>query len=91
MAVEQRERRVTEDGIQAAASGALRGIKDTRTPMVYIVLAYWVLGIPLSWWLGIEQGQRGEGIWIGLIVGLTAAAASLTLRFHRRSSTPGNP
>lgn len=79
------------DGIQAAAAGALRGIKDTRTPMVIIVLAYWVLGIPLSWWLGIEQGQRGPGIWIGLIIGLTVAAVGLGWRFHRKTapSAPG--
>jgi MATE family multidrug resistance protein len=75
------------DGAQAAAAGALRGIKDTRTPMVVIILAYWALGIPMSWWLGIELGQRGEGIWIGLIVGLTVAAAGLALRFHWRSRT----
>ncbi|MEM9302848.1 MAG: MATE family efflux transporter [Pseudomonadota bacterium] len=73
------------DGFQIAAAGALRGIKDTRIPLVIMVLAYWVFGIPLSYTLGISLGGRGAGIWIGLIGGLTVAAVALLWRFNRLS------
>ena len=71
------------DGLQVAAAGALRGIKDTRRPLVYMILAYWVAGIPLSYFLGIHIGKQGAGIWIGLIAGLSVAALTLNLRFGR--------
>ncbi|MDX1569150.1 MAG: MATE family efflux transporter [Xanthomonadales bacterium] len=69
------------DGAQVAAAGALRGIKDTRIPLLLMVVAYWIVGIPLSYYLGIKLGGRGAGIWIGLIVGLTIAAGALLWRF----------
>ena len=65
------------DGFQVAAAGALRGIKDTRVPLVFMILAYWIVGIPLSYQLGIRMGHQGAGIWIGLIVGLSVAAIAL--------------
>ncbi len=71
------------DGLQAASGGALRGLKDTRLPAVITVLAYWGLGMPLGWWLGIHRGGGAPGMWIGLIAGLTAAALLLTWRFVR--------
>lgn len=70
------------DGFQVAAAGALRGIKDTRIPLVFMVLAYWIVGIPLCYLLGIRMGHQGAGIWIGLIVGLSIAAIALMSRFH---------
>ncbi|MFA5683450.1 MAG: MATE family efflux transporter [Lysobacteraceae bacterium] len=73
------------DGLQAASGGALRGLKDTRVPMVITVLAYWCVGMPLGWWLGIAQGAGPQGMWIGLIAGLSVAAVLLTLRFSRLS------
>jgi len=69
------------DGLQAASGGALRGLKDTRLPMVITVVSYWGVGMPLGWWLGIAQGQGAPGMWIGLIGGLSAAAVLLTWRF----------
>jgi multidrug resistance protein, MATE family len=72
------------DGLQAASGGALRGLKDTRVPMVITIVAYWGLGLPLGWWLGIERGGGAPAMWIGLIVGLSAAALLLTLRFVRK-------
>jgi len=69
------------DGLQAASGGALRGIKDTRIPMVITLLSYWGIGMPLGWWLGIVQGQGAAGMWIGLIGGLSAAAILMTWRF----------
>lgn len=69
------------DGIQAASAGALRGLKDTRLPAIITVLSYWGLGMPLGYWMGIVQGQGAHGMWYGLILGLSAAALMLTIRF----------
>ncbi|MEM7704154.1 MAG: MATE family efflux transporter [Pseudomonadota bacterium] len=69
------------DGIQVAAAAALRGLKDTTIPMIIMIGSYWMVGIPLSYYLGIIAGRSGSGIWIGLITGLTVAAVALTLRF----------
>ncbi|HBK56549.1 MAG TPA: MATE family efflux transporter [Xanthomonadales bacterium] len=72
------------DGLQALAGGALRGIKDTRIPMLYTAVAYWGLGMPLGALLGLGLGWGPQGLWAGLILGLTAAAALLGGRFLRR-------
>lgn len=71
------------DGLQALSAGALRGLKDTRVPMVITVLSYWGLGLPLGAWLGLHQGLGAPGLWTGLIVGLSAAAMLLGWRFWR--------
>ncbi|WGH78994.1 MATE family efflux transporter [Jannaschia ovalis] len=71
------------DAAQVMALGMLRGVQDTRRPMVYAFVAYWMLGLPASWILGIEMGFGPEGIWLGLCVGLAAAAITLSLRFLR--------
>ena len=76
------------DGLQALSAGALRGLKDTRVPMVITVLAYWGLGLPLGYWLGIVQGRGAPGLWTGLILGLSAAAVLLGSRFLRLSRRP---
>ena len=69
------------DGIQTLSAGALRGLKDTRAPMWITLGAYWVLGMPLGWWLGVRLGHGAQGMWCGLILGLTAAALLLASRF----------
>ena len=69
------------DGLQAASAGALRGLKDTRLPALITVTAYWGLGMPLGYWLGIVEGQGAHGMWYGLILGLSVAAVLLTARF----------
>lgn len=73
------------DGIQACASGVLRGIKDTRGPMVITIIAYWFVGLPLGWWLGFSAGYGAEGMWVGLIAGLSVAAVLLVWRFYRKT------
>lgn len=70
------------DGIQVAAAGVLRGYKDTRASMVLTTIAYWLVGFPLAYWLGIVQGHGARAVWIGLIAGLSVAAALLFWRFH---------
>ncbi|KAA2284643.1 MATE family efflux transporter [Arenimonas fontis] len=79
------------DGFQALSAGALRGLKDTRIPMVITVLAYWGLGLPLGAWLGLSQGRGAPGLWTGLIVGLSAAAVLLGWRFWRMAYRPLRP
>ena len=71
------------DGIQVTANGALRGLKDTTVPMLFTALAYWGVGMPLGYALGFHAGMGAAGMWIGLIAGLTAAAALLLARFVR--------
>lgn len=71
------------DGVQVAAAGVLRGYKDTRMSMVLTAIAYWGIGFPLAWWFGIRLGYGANAVWIGLIAGLSAAAALLLWRFMR--------
>lgn len=73
------------DGLQVAALGALRGFKDTRLPLVIVIIAYWLLAFPLAC-LGIHWGLGPSGPWLGLVVGLTVAAVLLNLRFWWLSS-----
>lgn len=68
------------DGIQVTALGALRGLKDTRRPMVISLVAYWGIGLPLGVGLAFWAGMGGAGLWIGLVGGLGAAAVLLMLR-----------
>ncbi|MGH8444293.1 MAG: MATE family efflux transporter, partial [Solimonas sp.] len=75
------------DCIQATANGALRGIKDTRVPMLITVAAYWVVGLPLAAYLALRTDFGPAGIWCGFIGGLTVAAAGLATRFLRQTRT----
>lgn len=72
------------DSGQAAASGMLRGLGDTRTPMLYAALGYWAFGLPIAVALGFWTELAGIGIWIGLAGGLAAVATLLTVRWIRR-------
>jgi MATE family multidrug resistance protein len=71
------------DGIQVASNGALRGLKDTRVPMAITLFAYWMVGMPVGWWLAFHAGLGARGIWMGLIAGLSMAAVLLFVRFWR--------
>lgn len=62
------------DGVQICAGGALRGLEETKAPMQYAMLGYWVLGIPLSILFAFGLGLNGRGLWIGLIIGLSVTA-----------------
>jgi MATE family multidrug resistance protein len=73
------------DGIQVLSAGALRGLKDTRMPMLLAALAYWGIGMPLGAGLGLYLGWGPRGMWIGLIAGLTVAALLLCRRFLHSS------
>ena len=71
------------DGLQVAANGALRGLKDTRIPMLITVFAYWAVGMPVGAWLAFREDLGARGMWIGLIAGLSVAAVLLPWRFWR--------
>lgn len=73
------------DCVQATANGALRGLKDTRVPMAATLIAYWLVGFPLAFWLAFFTEVRQFAVWWGFIVALGVAAAGLGLRFWRKS------
>ncbi|GAA0914910.1 MATE family efflux transporter [Luteibacter anthropi] len=79
------------DGIQVASNGALRGLKDTRVPMVITLFAYWFVGMPIGWWLAFQHNLGARGMWMGLIAGLSMAAILLFARFWRSSGRPHWP
>lgn len=72
------------DGLQVAASGVLRGYKDTRVPMIMTLVAYWLIGFPIAWFGGIVLNLGPQAVWTGLIAGLLAAGIMLNWRFRRR-------
>lgn len=72
------------DGLQTVATGALRGAGDTRTPMIANALAYWALGLPIGYILGIKLGWGTPGLWIGLCLGLIVIGTTLLLAWYRR-------
>jgi MATE family multidrug resistance protein len=69
------------DSLQVIALGALRGLQDVKIPTLITFVAYWVIGFPISFFLGKEQQMGSLGIWIGLLAGLSAAAVLLFIRF----------
>jgi multidrug resistance protein, MATE family len=75
------------DGGQAMAMGLLRGIQDTKMPMVIAAVSYWLVGIPVSYALAFIVGLEGVGLWFGLVVGLMVAAVALMVRFWRAVGT----
>jgi MATE family multidrug resistance protein len=73
------------DGTQAVATGVLRGVGDTRTPMIVNVIGHWLLGLPAGWALCFRYGQGVAGLWIGLSIGLIVVALVLTFAWHVKS------
>lgn len=68
--------------IYTIASGSLRGMKDTRAPVLFAGVAYWLIGFSLSYVVGLKIGLGPIGVWIGLSIGATVYAALLVVRFH---------
>lgn len=71
------------DGGQAMAMGLLRGIQDTKMPLIIAAVSYWLIGIPLSYALAFLAGFEGVGLWFGMVAGLSVAALALLVRFWR--------
>ena len=73
------------DGLQILAAGALRGYKDTRMPMLYMIISFWIVGMTLGYNLTFGQGMGPAGMWVGMIAGLTVAAGLMLRRFNHTS------
>ncbi|WP_428742408.1 MATE family efflux transporter [Tenacibaculum sp.] len=71
------------DSIQVMVLGALRGLQDVKIPTIITFISYWVVGFPISFFLGTEERYGSFGIWLGLLAGLTTASILLFIRFNR--------
>ncbi|MEZ4412002.1 MAG: MATE family efflux transporter [Gemmatimonadales bacterium] len=72
------------DGIQVVASGVLRGLGDTRSPMIINIIGFWLVGIPTSLFLGFRAELGARGLWLGLVLGLASVAVILLGRVRHR-------
>jgi MATE family multidrug resistance protein len=72
------------DGMQVVSIGILRGVGDTRTPMLVNILGFWLIGLPVSWLLGLRLGLGPQGLWWGLTIGLIVVALFLVVRARAR-------
>jgi MATE family multidrug resistance protein len=72
------------DGLQVASAGALRGIADTRVPMLMNLVGFWFIGLPVSAFLGFTLDMGPRGVWWGLAVGIGVVAILLLARVRRR-------
>ncbi|MCG1037041.1 MATE family efflux transporter [Polaribacter sp. DS7-9] len=70
------------DSIQVVVLGALRGLQDVKIPTILTFISYWVIGFPVSYYLGTEEMYGSFGIWLGLLAGLTTASILLFIRFN---------
>ena len=70
------------DSLQVIALGALRGLQDVKIPTIITFFSYWVIGFPISYFLGKEDVYGSLGIWLGLLAGLSVAAILLYIRFN---------
>lgn len=74
------------DGAQVTVQGALRGLKDTIAPGFIAFFAYWIIGLPASWYFCTQMNLGVQGVWFGFILGLAAASFGFIWRFNRLSS-----
>jgi MATE family multidrug resistance protein len=74
------------DGIQTIAAGSLRGMNDTRVPLLFAVISYWLIGFTCACWLGFRTPLGAVGVWIGLSCGTAVYAILLVLRFRLLSN-----
>jgi MATE family multidrug resistance protein len=72
------------DGAQVVGAGMLRGLHDTRVPMLFTFIGYWGIGIGIGAWLAFHRGWAGQGIWAGLAIGLAIVAVLMLWRWSRR-------
>ncbi|MBD9373236.1 MATE family efflux transporter [Rhizobium sp. ARZ01] len=77
------------DGLQVIAAGLLRGLKDTRVPMILALIAYWPIGFACAWIFAFPLGLGGIGVWLGFLFGLAAAAVMLCWRYYVLLSREG--
>ena len=70
------------DGVQGIAAGALRGLNDTRVPMLFAAVSFWLVGFTAAYGLAFPAGLGAVGVWIGFSLGVATFAALLIWRFH---------
>lgn len=75
------------DAGQVMVLGLLRGLHDTRRPLIIALVGYWIIGVPFAYLLGFPMGLGGTGIWFGLVLGLSVVALFLAARFLRQAAT----
>ena len=73
------------DATQSIGVGLLRGIKDVKLPTAFVAIAYWLIGIPVGYFLSFKLSMGAPGIWIGFVTGLTASSILLNTRFLKKS------
>ena len=73
------------DAFQSVATGALRGLGETRTPMVANLIGHWLIGLPIGYWLCFPRGWGVIGLWVGLTFGLFLIGTALGFEWHRAS------
>lgn len=71
------------DGTQVVCVAALRGLQDVKIPSLFIFVSYWIIGLPLGYWLAFKGGYGASGVWLGLLIGLTLTALAMYARFRR--------
>jgi MATE family multidrug resistance protein len=76
------------DALQSIAAGSLRGLKDTRVPLAFAGISYWLIGFPLSCAFAFRTGLGATGVWVGLSIGTAAYALLLVLRFRLLARRP---
>jgi MATE family multidrug resistance protein len=79
------------DGMQTVLTGVLRGVADTRGPLVANLVGHWLVGLPLGAWLCFRGGRGLAGLWIGLATGLGVVAVSLYFRWRALEPRPAGP
>jgi MATE family multidrug resistance protein len=72
------------DGFQVVAAGVLRGAADTNIPAITALVGYWIVGLPLGWWLAVPHGLGPRGLWWALTVALFVVSALLLARIRMR-------
>lgn len=73
------------DATQSIGVGLLRGMKDVKTPTVFVAIAYWLIGIPVGYYLSFNLHMGASGIWLGFVTGLSASSVLLNTRFLKKS------
>lgn len=72
------------DGVQVVLSGVMRGLNETKIPMILGLISYWVIGLPIGAFLAYQRGMEARGLWIGLAIGLTCMCICLIMFYKNR-------
>ncbi|MDE2143090.1 MAG: MATE family efflux transporter, partial [Elusimicrobia bacterium] len=78
------------DGAQAVLTGALRGLGETRRPLLFNLIGHWLIGLPIGAWLTFRRGWGATGLWVGLTAGLMAVASLLWRDWARLAAALGD-